>query len=125
MEKSRLGLIFVSYSWKDSDVANEVVSRLRDNGFAAWIDRGEVRPGQSFVTQINQKLKEASYLVLLISPSSMASHWVTAEWAYALDNHSTVLIPILVAPCELPPLLRTVIHIDMVQDRQRGLSQLV
>lgn len=125
MEESGFGRIFVSYSRKDREVADVIVRHLEASGFSTWIDRSEILPGQTFVTRINEGLLEASYLLLLVSPNSLESRWVTAEWAYALDEKSIVLIPLLIAPCELPPLLRTVLHIDLVGDPERGLEQLV
>ncbi len=117
--------IFVSYAHEDAATAREVVQALTRAGLDVWIDQKEIQPGASFVEKMNEGLDAASYVVLLVSPASQASKWVEREWMSTLATRDTVLLPVRVAPVELPRLLRDLVYIDLVADKPAGLKKLV
>ena len=119
------GQIFISYSQQDSAVADEIATALQDIGLTPWLDREQIQPGQSFIQRINEGLQAASYLLLLASPASLASRSVAREWMSTLARNGTVVIPVKIAPCDLPPLLSDLLAIDLTAGRQRGLSRLI
>jgi hypothetical protein len=116
--------VFISYSRSDLALANRVRSALDSIGLNPWIDHIEISPGQSFLEKMNEGLREASYVLVLLSPASLNSRWVTREWMSALADEGTVLIPVIVADCEIPPLLRDILHIDLRKDVEQGLNTL-
>jgi hypothetical protein len=73
---------------------------------------------------MNDGLSDASYLLLLLSESSLASRWVTREWLSALASDKTVVIPILLEDVEVPPLLRDIAYIDF-RERPAGMTNLL
>jgi hypothetical protein len=89
-----------------------------------WIDQQEIVPGDSFLAKMEEGLETASYFVLLVSRTSLKSHWVTREWMASLARKSTIIIPLLLEQCELPALLRDIVYIDAT-NRQQGLSRLL
>jgi hypothetical protein len=124
MESATAAKIFLSYAHEDGDVADLVVKALEKIGLAPWIDRTEVKAGDSFVARMNQGLTRASYVILLVSRASLASRWVSREWMSALAGDETVLLPILLEDCELPPLLRDIVYIDLRSGIDLGLARL-
>lgn len=116
--------IFISYSRQDEQVADKIVANLDSLGIPVWLDRREIQPGDSFLEKMNQGIGQASYVLVLFSNSSLQSKWVTREWASALANQSTTLIPILLEDGAIPPLLQDIVYIDFVSDHEKGLVNL-
>lgn len=125
MPDNKKNHIFISYSRSDSKIADAVVAALDAAGLKVWLDRREIQIGQSFVAAMNEGLAEASYLLFLASPASLASHWVETEWTSALAKRDIVVIPLKVAECEMPPILRSLVYVDMSRDLQQGLTELL
>jgi hypothetical protein len=115
--------IFISHVYQDKQQAAEIAKLLAAEGLEPWIDVHEITPGVSFLERMNEGLKNASYLLLMLSSASVSSRWVTKEWMAALASRDTVVVPVLLESIELPPLLRDVVFIDF-RDRARGLEQL-
>src|ERR1700734_1225929 len=103
--------IFISYSRVNAADAEEVYDALSEVGLSPWLDRVEIKPGDSFLDRLNDGLSDASYLLLLLSESSLGSRWVTREWLSALASDKTVVMPILLEDVELPPLLRDITYV--------------
>jgi hypothetical protein len=117
--------IFISYCSSDAVIAQRIAAALEVVGLSAWVDRREIRPGDSFVERMSEGLEEASYVLLLVSEAASASRWVRREWMSALAASGTVIIPVLIDGCEVPILLRDIVHVDLRQDQQRGIEQIV
>jgi hypothetical protein len=116
--------IFISYSRANAADADEIYEALSGAGLSSWLDRVEIKPGDSFLARMNDGLRDASYLLLLLSESSLASHWVTREWLSALASDKTVVLPVLLEDVEIPPLLRDIVYLDL-RDRSAGLTTLL
>lgn len=96
--------IFISYSKKDSPFAHKLADDLTAKGFKTWIDRS-ISGGEEWRASIEDNLKTAGDVVIVISSHSMASAWVQHEGsvAYAWGKG---LVPILIEPVQsLPPWL--------------------
>src|SRR5882672_9870123 len=116
--------VFVSYAQVDDDAADEVVAALDAAGIGAWIDRREIRPGDSFIGRMNDGLAECEYLVVLLSAASLASRYVEMEWMSALASRDKVVIVVLNEPVTVPPILKHLLFIDLSKGRQAGLAEL-
>lgn len=117
--------IFISYSHADIDVAEQVANALAGAGLKAWLDKREGKPGESLVNKINTALEAASYMLLLVSKTSIASDWVKREWMSAMASQDTVLLPLLLDVSRPPALLRDLIHIDFSQNREAAIQELL
>lgn len=117
--------IFISYSSNDAKIATTIASALRQAGLEPWIARKEIRPGDSFLARMNEGLAEASYVVLLVSASALASKWVTREWLSALARDEIVLVPVRLDDSELPAVIRDIVYIDLRGDPAAGVKDLV
>ena len=91
--------VFVSYKREDAEIANRVVTALRESGISVWWDDG-ITPRQSWDLEIEQAISEADTVVVLWSPRSVTSDWVRTEAHYGKDRGK--LVPILVEPCTIP-----------------------
>ena len=105
------GKIFISYSKKDSDLAQKLADDLEAAGFRIWIDRS-IGGGDLWRETIENNLRNAEEVVIVVSPNSMASKWVQHEGSLAY-GWGKKLYPILVAPTDsLPPWLDEYQYID-------------
>ncbi|PJF23204.1 MAG: hypothetical protein CUN56_02135 [Phototrophicales bacterium] len=86
--------VFISYARADTEFAENVRHRLKDEGFSVWIDREELRPGEDWRTEIDQALRNAFAVVIIVSSASMASQYVLYEWAFAIGAGKLV-VPLL------------------------------
>lgn len=96
--------VFFSYSHSDAKYAQELqkhFSGLRKQGLIEWHDR-DIDAGKDWESSINEDLNNASIILLLISPSYMASDYCySVEMKRALERHETRqarVIPILIRP---------------------------
>ena len=88
--------LFLSYSRRDSDAMHEVQEALREAGLSVWTDEG-LEPGtQSWKDAIAEAVKQASAMVILLSPSSSQSTWVKNEVGFAQTLNKRIF-PVLIA----------------------------
>ncbi len=75
--------IFLSYSHHDDALMRPLHAGLRGGGFSVWIDEG-LEPGTpSWQAAIQEAIRQARCLVLLMTPHANASTWVNNEVHYA------------------------------------------
>lgn len=101
--------VFVSYSVKDQALADAIAGHLGNAGLTYFMAPKSIRPGEAWADRIRIELQACRYLVVLLSPNSIRSEWVTTEWgaAWALGKH---IIPVLYRcdPGALPPRLASI-----------------
>jgi TIR domain len=99
--------IFISYSHKDEDLWEELVTHLsnlrRQGKITAWHDRA-IEAGTEWETQIKDCLESAQVILLLISPPFMASTYCyDIEMQRAIERHqagTARVIPIILRPVD-------------------------
>jgi hypothetical protein len=124
MEKQK-SQVFMSYAREDEAIARQVSHALTEAGLKTWIDVKNIGWGDSFLERMNQGIAEAAYVILLVSPASNVSRWVKREWMAALAAGGTVLLPVVVADTEVPPILRDLVYVDLRHDVDEGLRKIV
>jgi adenylate cyclase len=77
--------VFLSYAREDVETARKLAGALVDAGESVWWDR-HVHGGANFSTEIDRELKSAQVVVVLWSPTSIASAWVQDEAAEGRDS---------------------------------------
>lgn len=121
--------ILLSHSTKDNEFVSRLAADLKSAGLDVWVDWLELKVGDSIVENINQRFKETDYLVVVLSPNAVESHWVKAELGVGLmkqlSNHGLTVLPVLYKPADIPALLADRIYADFTQDYQLGLSALL
>jgi uncharacterized membrane protein YeaQ/YmgE (transglycosylase-associated protein family) len=121
---SRPPEIFISYSREDSEAALKLVRELKAAGIAAWIDQLEIVTGDLWDVAVEEALRQSPCLLVLLSPTSVASKHVMDEVSYALDKKKTIL-PVVIERCEIPLPLRRLQFIDLTADHDARLKTLV
>lgn len=86
--------IFISYSTKDSAIANDICSTLESNGVNCWIAPRDITPGHRWAQAIMTALKNCSAMVLVYSRESNQSEQVYNEIDKAF-SYKRVIIPFL------------------------------
>jgi len=122
--------VFISYrrSQPDIDFVETLSKLLRaQSGVSVWLDSQEIKLGESWQKSIDQALRNADVVVLVLSPASSESEWVRNEIGLArkLDK---VIIPILIAgeASSIEMLnLRDVQFVDARQNYENAISSLV
>ena len=88
-------MIFISYSSKDNNIAQEICKSLEDSGIKCWIAPRNVLPGSTYPSQIMKAIRACSDFILIASDNINASHHVQNEVAQAFDMRKKI-IPIRV-----------------------------
>jgi hypothetical protein len=70
--------VFISYSRKDGDFAEDLVAALEACGFTPYLDRHDVAPGEPWEERLERLILEADTVVFVLSPNSVASE--RCEW---------------------------------------------
>ena len=83
--------IFISYSHKDRQVANMVLSILEQNGIKCWIDYRDAMVGENYAASIVRAIKDCKFFILLLSVNSSESPHVINEVNSAVTALKTVV----------------------------------
>src|SRR5262245_56844890 len=111
--------VFISYSHNDKDKLNQLVAKLKEADFGEddyWYDK-HIKPGGDWRDEIEDKLKEAFSVVVIVTRKSMCSTYVTYEWSWALGN-GTPVVPLLfedIPYTQIHSRLSKIHHIDCSQ----------
>jgi hypothetical protein len=109
---------FISYTSADRAWAEWIAWELEAAGYTTLIQAWDFRPGMNFVTEMQKGAAEAGRTLIVLSQQFLESGFTQAEWTAAFARDPTgengLLIPVRVAECEPPGLLRARIYIDLV-----------
>ncbi|MEV0086051.1 toll/interleukin-1 receptor domain-containing protein [Saccharopolyspora sp. NPDC050642] len=121
--------VFISYSSSDRQVATWLSVDLANEGHVPWLDEWEIKAGESIPNKIARGIDECDYLLVLLSPKSVGSGWVEREWSAKYWAEAAGggigVIPVLLADCEIPTLLRVKKYVDLRRDYSAGLEQIL
>ncbi len=94
--------VFLSYSVRDSTIAESVQAKLVASDTRVFMAPKELTPGDDFEEKIRHALRGSREVWVVVSPSSLGSEWVTTEWgaAWVLGRR---IVPIL-HRCDVPSL---------------------
>jgi len=65
--------VFVSYSRRDSDFAQELLNGLQFAGFAPYLDKHDIAAGENWEMRLGRLIEAADAVVYIISPDSIGS----------------------------------------------------
>jgi TolB-like protein/tetratricopeptide (TPR) repeat protein len=95
---------FVSYANQDTAVADRLCQSLEDRGIRCWIAPRDVMPGALYADSIVRAINGSKMLVLVLSPSSVASPHVSKEIERASSKRRPI-IALKLTDAELTPAL--------------------
>ena len=133
--------VFMSHSSLDKPFVERLATDLRTGeGIDAWLDKWEIQPGDRIPTRLEEGLNNAGVFLLVLSPQSVNSQWVSYEkdvWlATQIDEEVLAkresrppnrrLIPVLYQNCEKPAFLKPMLHVGINdQNYEEGFQALV
>lgn len=97
--------IFISYSSKDKEKADQLTELLASAGLSVWIDKTGIEAATSWSEEIVNALDACKAFVVMLSPSSIESKNVVREVALAFEKNKKIL-PLDLEPVQLPASLQ-------------------
>jgi len=120
---------FLCHSSQDKDAVRRIALDLEQRGLRVWFDEWELQVGDSLHDKISEGLDSSGYLVVFLSPSSVASGWARKEMnaglARELELRSVFVLPVLLKECRLPAFLKDKKYADFRRNYDEGLRALV
>ena len=114
--------IFISYARTDEAFAVKLARDLRDKGVKVWIDQFDIYPGDKWDSEVQKALRSCGSIMVILSPTSVASDNVQNEVAYAIKKKKTV-IPVLYEECDIPFNIVRLHYVDFTKDYERGFQE--
>src|SRR5512140_1413649 len=93
--------VFICYARVDKEFAAHLVEDLSDYEIKLWMDVRSIPHGAAGDTEVQKGLDSSDEMLVLLSPAAAASQNVADEWSYFIDKNKPI-VPLLVAPCEVP-----------------------
>lgn len=123
---------FISHAWEDKErFVLPFAKSLRAKGVDAWLDRWEIKAGESIVNKIFEEgIRNSDTIIIVISSFSINKPWCREELDAAMVrkiNQKCRLIPILVEDCQVPEALHHIcwIRIRNLNHYENELSQVL
>jgi serine/threonine protein kinase len=106
--------LFISYSRRDKDYAQQLTDHMASNGFEVWID-SQIDYGDAWFDEIEQAIKTCAAFLLVMTPESQNSEWVKKEILLA-KRYKKPIFPLLLGGQEFGIVID--IQFADVQDHQ-------
>lgn len=115
-EQIQMPKVFISYTSRDGNFAELTRLKLQNCGIDVWLDSLELRGGDEWRRAIDEGIDRCNVVLVILTPTSCASSYVTYEWAYALGKGKKI-IPLLLETAEIHPRLEVLQYIDFRHGR--------
>jgi len=92
--------VFISYSTKDTLIANAICNRLESGGVRCWYAPRDVQPGKSWAGELMRAIRAAKVFLLVYSEDYNKSQPVLSELTEAVDAKCTI-VPFRVDTCDM------------------------
>ena len=120
--------VFVSYSHKDNDFAELLRTELQRVGYTMLASLESLKAGEDWREGIDDAIKSAFAVIVIISPKFDLSKYVTYEWALAY-GFGVPIIPVLYKKLELPqkshPRLESLQYEDFTSKTNRPWKRII
>ena len=67
--------IFISYAHADSEFSEKLAHDLGERGQDVWLDKKDIKVGDSISSEIENGLLESDFIVLILSSTSINRPW--------------------------------------------------
>ena len=91
--------VYLSYSRSDRVYAARLAQALEESGVSVWWDSA-LSAGSQYMSEIERELENAKAIIVIWSPDSVNSQWVTSEARIAVESDK--LIPLQLNDARLP-----------------------
>jgi hypothetical protein len=125
--------IFIAYATEDRPKAERLFNDLTERGFAAWLDRRKLLPGQNWPRRIEDAIANADFFIACFSGRSVNKRGgFQMEIRHALDCANRIplddvfLIPVRLDECRVPTRLqREMQYVDLFPDWDAGFERVL
>ncbi len=115
--------VFISYSHEDRFIAEMLAQRLREVGYLPWVDFAGISGGDEWKQSIDEAMSRSSAFLLLLTPDSVKSHWVSFEISCAREKNCPI-IPLLFRACETPEDIAKLHFVEFRHSADSGFKEL-
>lgn len=121
--------VFISYSHADKAKIDLIAGHLVRKRTSVWIDRWELKAGDSIINKVQEAVEGSSALLIMLSKASVESEWckkeLTAGLFRELDEKRVVVVPVLLEDCKIPLFLKDKMYADFRTDFDEGMHTLL
>lgn len=125
--------VFLAYAAEDAAAAERIFARLQQAGFAPWMDRRKLLPGQDWRKAIEGAIETADFFVACFSSVSVKKRGnfqrelrLAMECAERAPVGEVFFIPVRLNECQLPEEIQRRWHyLDLFPSFDEGVKQLV
>jgi hypothetical protein len=125
--------IFIAYAVEDAALAERLFAALDAHGFAPWLDRRKLLPGQNWPRRIEEAIASSDFFIACFSRNSADKRGgFQAEIRYALDCAKHVpldevfFVPVRLDNCRVPARIqRETQYVDLFPGWDCGLARIV
>ena len=87
--------VFISHTSRDDEIAQRVHDVLEAAGINSWLDQIDVQPGDEWHSKIDEALRTASSVLVLLSNAATNSPTVTAEYRTFLAQNKALYVALI------------------------------
>lgn len=114
---------FISYSRQEVTFVDSFARQLEKQGVSTWVDFRNLVPGHKWQNQLDEGVKNAAAILLVVSEASMSSKPVMDELEKSLQAGRRIVM-ILFESCVLPKKLADLEYVDFTGDFNKALQEL-
>ena len=121
--ETNVARIFLCHASEDKPQVYEVYHQLQALGFAPWLDKEDILPGQNWDYAINQALEASDFVIVFLSTRSVKKiGYVQREFRRALDRAEEMpegfihTIPVMLDDCAAPQQFRRHQWVKLYED---------
>lgn len=106
---------FVSHADADTQWAEWIAAELESAGYGVIVKAWDFRPGENTMVKLDEAMTVSRSTICVLSPAYFSSEVAAQVAAHyqGLIGKERALIPIRVADCAVPPLMGSIIPIDL------------
>ncbi len=83
--------VFISYSTKDAEIANQVRKRLEQDHITCWMAPESIPAGRNYASVIPAAIEKCDIFLLILSKNSQESNWVPIELDKAINSKRAII----------------------------------
>jgi len=125
--------IFIAYATEDRPSAERLFKQLTARGFAAWLDRRKLLPGQDWPQRIEDAIESSDFFIACFSAESIKKRGgfqteirLALECANRMPLDDVFLIPVRLDECRVPTRIqRETQYVDLFPDWRAGFERVL
>lgn len=123
--------VFLCHNRADKPVIRDIAERLRDRGIVPWLDEEQIRPGEQWMTALENQIDKISSAALFLGPEGMTPYMkmeanaLLRQFAERNSPVIPVILPGLQDEPDFPQFLRDLMWVDFRQNMPDPFERLI